>query len=348
MRVGVVGCGYWGSKHLRVLHGLDEVDQAVAIEPDDVRREELLAAYPGSLGVSSLVDGLDMVDALIIATPAKTHGPLARTALERGKHVMVEKPMATSTAEAAGMAAMADDLGLTLMVGHTFEHHGAVHELKRLVDAGDLGDLRYLSSARLNLGLYQPDINVVWDLAPHDISIANYIVGAMPRSVDCWGWAHASRDQEDVAYVSLDYGEVKAQVHVSWLDPRKVRRVTAVGTDRMVVYDDLDQGSPIRVFDKAVHEPNGQSAGQVRYHDGDDWAPELSYEEPLLVEDRQFIRCALSGERPSTDARSGLAVTATLEAAERSLRLHRRVELEEILHDADALPHAGLIAAPAR
>jgi predicted dehydrogenase len=341
MRVGVVGCGYWGSKHVRVLDGAAGVDRAVIIESDDGRRAELTEKFPRAGSASSLEQGMEQIDAVVIATPARTHTALARVAMEAGKHVLVEKPMATSTADAVELSRLAADRGTTLMVGHTFEHHAAVHTLKEVISNGSLGDLHYISSARLNLGLYQPDVNVIWDLAPHDVSIINFLLDSVPRSVDCWAWAHTAGQNEDVAYINLEYGPSRAQIHVSWLDPYKVRRMTAVGSERMAVYDDLDADHPVKVLDKRVD--GADDGASVRYHDGESASPTVDMCEPLLVEVEHFVECARTGATPSTDARKGLAVTAVLEAAERSLRERRTVTLDEILVEAGAVGRDELL-----
>jgi predicted dehydrogenase len=335
MRVGVVGCGYWGAKHVRVLSGLPEVDNVVIIEPDDGRREQLHREHPTTSTARSLTEGLPMVDAVVIATPARTHSTLAHIVLDAGKHALVEKPMATSARDAVSLARLADERGLTLMVGHTFEHHEAVQTLQHIVQSGELGDLRYLTSSRLNLGLYQSDVNVVWDLAPHDVSIMNYLLGEAPTSVNCWGWKNLDHEVEDVAFLDLSYRNgLNALVQVSWLHPTKERLVTAVGADAMAVYDDLAPGHPIRVHNKGA-SLNGQ-ARSVSYWDGDVRMPLVGQREALVTEDEHFIHCALTGETPRTGARNGLAVTATLEAAQRSLTERRPVDLAEILDDLPA------------
>ncbi len=334
MRVGVVGCGYWGAKHVRVLSGLPQVEQVVIIEPDRERREQLHHAHPTTSTATSLSEGLPMVDAVVIATPARTHSTLTHIVLDAGKHALVEKPMATSARDAVSLAQLADERGLTLMVGHTFEHHEAVQTLRSIVQSGELGDLRYLTSSRLNLGLYQTDVNVVWDLAPHDVSIMNFLLGEAPVSVNCWGWKNLDQEVEDVAYLDLTYSKgLNALVQVSWLHPTKERQITAVGSNAMAVYDDLAPGHPIRVHDKgaAINGP----AKPVSYWDGDVRMPLVGSREALVTEDQHFVHCALTGETPQTGARNGLAVTATLEAAQRSLAERRPVELAEIL---DELP----------
>jgi predicted dehydrogenase len=340
MRVGVVGCGYWGAKHVRVLCGLPQVEQVVIIEPDRDRREQLHAAHPSTATATSLSEGLPMVDAVVIATPARTHAPLTHIVLEAGKHALVEKPMATSTSDAASLAQLAEDRGLTLMVGHTFEHHEAVQTLRTIVRSGELGDLRYLTSTRLNLGLYQSDVNVIWDLAPHDVSIMNYLLGEAPTSVNCWGWKNLDQQVEDVAYLDLAYpGGLNALVQVSWLHPTKERQITAVGANAMAVYDDLAPGHPIRVHDKGA-STNGP-ANAVSYWDGDVRMPLVGQREALVTEDEHFVHCAMTGETPRTGGRNGLAVTATLEAAQRSLTERRTVELTEIFPELPTLEPSG-------
>lgn len=340
MRVGVVGCGYWGSKHVRVLSSLPEVEHVVVIEPDEQRRHELARSFPGTGTAGSLADGLSRVDGVVVATPARTHAHLTRIALEAGKHVLVEKPMATSTVEAVDLANLATEKGLTLMVGHTFEYHSAVATLRDMIAGGELGEVLHLNSARLNLGLYQPDINVVWDLAPHDLSIINHLLGAAPQVVSCWGRAHAGHDLVDVAYLHLDYGEVTAQVHVSWLDPLKVRRLTAVGTRKMAVYDDLAGDEPIRVYDKGLERPG--DGGRPEYRSNGSSAPAVPLVEPLSVEDRHFVECSMLGLVPRSGAASGIAVTSTLEAAELSLRRGRPVAVEEVFEPAEVLVLPGV------
>ncbi len=339
MRVGVVGCGYWGAKHVRVLSGLPQVEQVVIIEPDKERRERIHQAHPTTATATSLSEGLPMVDAVVIATPARTHATLAHIVLDAGKHVLVEKPMATSASDAVSLGRLADERGLTLMVGHTFEHHEAVQTLRSIVQSGELGELKYLTSTRLNLGLYQSDVNVVWDLAPHDVSIMNYVLGEPPTSVSCWGWKNLDHEVEDIAHLDLMYPNgLNALVHVSWLHPTKERQITAVGSQGMAVYDDLAPGHPIRVHDKGA-TMNGPG-NPVSYWDGDVRMPLVGQREALVTEDEHFIHCALTGEIPRTGAINGLAVTATLEAAQRSLAEHRPVDLAEILAELPALEHS--------
>jgi predicted dehydrogenase len=221
------------------------------------------------------------------------------------------------------------------MVGHTFEYHSAVWALREMVVRGELGDLYYLDTSRLNLGLYQHDVNVLFDLAPHDISILNYVLGSTPTSVECWGSRHAHRRLEDIAYLRVCYDEphVEANVHVSWLDPCKVRRMTIVGSSKMVVFDDLEGEERIRVHNKGVI-PCDDSADltmpPMSYRYGEVVAPYLVVNEPLLVEDEHFVDCVLTGMRPLTDGRNGLAVVEVLEAAQRSMKERREVFVDEV------------------
>jgi predicted dehydrogenase len=335
VKVGVIGCGYWGSKHVRVLHGIPEVDQVIAIDTSDARLLSLKQTFPGLLIRSSLELALDEVDAVIVATPPASHAEVALAAMAADKGVLIEKPLATSTKDALLLTHEAARRSLTLMVGHTFEHNAAVWKLRDLVQSEVLGRIFYLDSARLNLGLYQSDVNVIWDLAPHDVSIFNYVLGSVPATVQAWGSKHAHSVLEDVAYLRLSYPDLDltANIHVSWLDPCKVRRVTVVGSRQMVVYNDLAAEERIRIFDKGVAVPDG--AGDVpqmpmSYRYGEITSPYVPFEEPLGVQDRHFVSCVASGERPRTDGEVGMAVVKVLEGAELSLRLGRPVALEEL------------------
>ena len=332
MRIGVVGCGYWGSKHVRVLHGIQDVERVVAIDASEERLLELKRSFPNMIVHRSLEAALPDVDAVIVATPPRSHVALAMTAMSAGKGVLVEKPLATSSVDAQLLLDESKRLGVTLMVGHTFEHNSAVWKLRDLVQSGEIGDIHYLDSARLNLGLYQSDVNVVWDLAPHDVSIFNFILGSTPSSVQAWGSRHAHQTLEDVAYLRLTYAElnVTANIHVSWLDPCKVRRVTAVGSRRMVVYNDLSSDEPIRIFDKGVTLADGNGAAgtiPLSYRYGDISSPYLVSQEPLDVQDRHLIDCVRTGAVPLTDGANGAAVVRVLEAAQVSLAEDRPVVL---------------------
>lgn len=337
MKVAVAGCGYWGSKHVRVLSGIPEVEQIVAVDPRDEPVLALRRTFPNLMGARDLESALPHVDAVVIATPPRTHKALASQAIAAGRHVLVEKPLATSTEDARSLIHEASAQGVTLMVGHTFEFNAAVWRLRDLVVSHELGRVYYLDSARLNLGLYQSDVNVVWDLAPHDISIFNYVLDSTPISVQAWGSRHANESLEDVAYLRLLYRgpglDITANIHVSWLDPCKVRRVTVVGSSKMAVYNDLSTEERIRVFDKGVVAPAGGTAlpdMPMSYRYGEIRSPHIPFDEPLSVQDRHFASCAMSGETPRTDGANGLAVVQVLECAEISLREGRPVRPDEL------------------
>jgi len=283
----------------------------------------------------NLQAALDQVDAVVIATPPRTHVRLALMAMAAGKSVLVEKPLAMSITEADLMIEEASVRSLTLMVGHTFEYNAAVWKLRELVQSGELGRIYYMDSARLNLGLYQHDVNVVWDLAPHDISIYNYVLGSSPVSVQAGGSRHGYQHLEDVAYLRLLYAnpDVTANIHVSWLDPCKVRRTTVVGSVKMAVYNDLASNERIRVFDKGVVPPeNGANLQDypMSYRYGEIRSPYVAFDEPLYVQDREFVSCVLTGRQPQTHGYNGLAVTRVLEGAELSLQTGGPVELDQV------------------
>jgi len=344
LRVAVVGCGYWGAKHLRVLSATESVTQVVGIDANRRRLEPVCRSVPGALCFDNIADALPHFDAAVIATPPLTHLPLARQLIAAGKHVMVEKPLATTASDAREMIAAAQQAGVVLMVGHTFEYHAAVWKLRDMLDRAEFGDLYYIDAARLNLGLYQSDVNVIDDLAPHDISIVNYILRRQPVAVQSWGSRNADRRFEDVAYIRLKYAnpDVVANLHVSWLDPCKVRRVTVVGSQKMAVYNDLATEERIRIYDKGVlpdPSPVDDMTPPMSYRYGDVVSPFLAVEEPLAVEDRHFVDCALFGTKPMTDGANALAVVKTLECAQISLKEGRPVELAEV--DDAELVYAG-------
>jgi predicted dehydrogenase len=342
VRVGVVGCGYWGSKHVRVFQQIRDVSAVAVIDPRPERRAEFAQSSSGVAAFPDLAAALPHIDAAVIAAPPREHAPLAMQALAEGKHVLVEKPMTTSTASARRLVDEAADRKLTLMVGHTFEYNAAVWKLREVIDSGDLGPICYIDTARLNLGLYQADVNVLWDLAPHDISIINYLLREEPCSVQAWGSKHARFSQEDVAYLRLAYDErsVAAQAHVSWLDPCKVRRVTVVGSGKMAVYNDLADQDRLRIYDKGVVASASDDPRNppMSYRYGGIWSPYLPMQEPLRVQDEHFVECVLNGRRPRTDGQSGLAVVRILEAATQSMQWGQAIPLRESEAGADGAP----------
>ncbi|MFN3219092.1 MAG: Gfo/Idh/MocA family protein [Acidimicrobiales bacterium] len=324
LHVGVVGCGYWGSKHVRVLSSQPGVTVSV-IDADAHRRRDAEASHTIHRSVASLDEVIDELDALVIATPPTSHYALAVTALEHDCHVLVEKPLTTSGAEADALVALAAERDLRLMVGHTFEFNPAVWTLRDTIRDPAFGRVRYIDSARLNLGLYQSDVDVLWDLAPHDISILNFILDDTPTAVSAWGLELMS-EQSDVAYLSLRYdkADVSANVHVSWLDPMKVRRTTVVGENQMAVYDDVATEERIRVYDKGVDAgllTAGQGGGYpLTYRHGDIHSPYIDFKEPLQLEISAFVEAIRSGITTQAGGRSGADVVRVLCAAEQSKR----------------------------
>jgi predicted dehydrogenase len=339
-----VGCGYWGSKHVRVLSSLEEVREVILVDSREDRLRHLANSYGTARPFSRLADALPLVDAVVVATPPTTHVPIALEVIEAGKHVLVEKPLAPDTAGARRVIDAAARADVVLMVGHTFEYNPAVRKLRELVQSRELGELYYLDSARLNLGLYQNDVNVIVDLAPHDVSIINHVTGRRPVAVQAWAARHAHQRFEDVAYLRLFYDDffdgrgLSANIHVSWLDPCKVRRVTAVGSEKMAVYDDLAQEDRIRVLDKGVCFADGEQGSPgnltqppMSYRYGDILVPFVAADEPLAVQDAHFAECITHGTVPLTDGEVGLAVVEVLEAAQLSLHLGRPVLIEELV-----------------
>jgi predicted dehydrogenase len=344
MAVAVVGCGYWGAKHVRVLSGLRDVSDLFAIDPSPAARDAIVSAFPGVKGAADLDSVLSQVQAVIVATPPRFHYQVALKAVRAGKHVLIEKPLATSLADARSLVAEALRCDVILMVGHTFEFNPAVRELRRRMDDGELGDIYYIHSARLNLGLYRSDVNVVWDLAPHDISIMNYLLQSKPRIAGAWGSSHASGSVKDLAYVQLEFENgVKGYAHVSWLDPRKIRQVVVVGSRKMAVYDDLAE-ERLRIFDRGVELADGD--GQQPFHEmpvsyryGDIVSPHVSFKEPLMLEDQHFIDCIRDHTKPDCDGVNGIAVVAVLDAIDRALAIGHEVEVEPALGDSAPTPY---------
>ena len=337
IRVGIVGIGYWGSKHLRAMRSTTGVTAVVGVDTRftgaDNRNQQNSC---GDIGYAELAGALPGVDAVVIATPPSSHAALAMQAIEAGKHVLVEKPLATTTAEAQRIVDAARAAGVVLMPGHTMEHNAYVHKLRDIVRR-ELGQLYYLECIRQNLGLYQPDVNVIMDLAPHDISIANFVLQSRPTTVTAWGSRHVHPEHEDVAYLLLDYADigVRTSIHVSWLSPKKVRTVTVVGARKMAVFDDLAGDERVRLYDKAAVPPEDGDGplARVAYHLGDVVSPFVPFSEPLAVQDQQFIDCIAQGSRPTADGDSGLAVVQALECAQISLREQRPVSLAEVAQD---------------
>jgi predicted dehydrogenase len=327
-RIAVVGYGYWGAKHVRVLAGMPGVD-VVVVDENAMRLVDAAAHYPSARFTSDLRQVLDDVDAVVVATPPSSHAAIALRALEAGKHVLVEKPLSTSVADAELLVRTAARRGVHLMVGHTFEYNAAVLKLRELVRSGALGRILYIDTARLSLGRYQSDVNVIWDLAPHDISIVSLILDELPTSTSVWAHKNISAQHFDVAYLRLGFptSGARAYVHVSWLTPNKVRQVTVVGERKMAVYDDMSDNERIRVYDigvdvSSLNGPSDAHALPVTYRTGDITSPYIAFEEPLAVQDGHFLECIRTGSRPRTPGERGLDVVRILAATDRALDDH--------------------------
>lgn len=326
INVGVVGCGYWGPNHARNLNSLSDCCLRAVCDQDSQRLAHLKSLYPHVECYKSFDDMVDhcKLDAVVIATGVKSHFSLTQKALLAGLHTLVEKPMASSSEECDQLIDLSLNRNLVLMVGHTFLYSAHVRKIKEIVDNGDIGDIQYISSRRLNLGLFQKDINVTWDLAPHDLSIILHIIGEMPLVVNCCGKAHVSRGVEDVTNMSLVFRKDRlATIHNSWLDPRKVREMTIVGTRRMVVYDDVAPLEKIKIYDSRVEVPphyDTFAEFQYAYHYGDMYVPYVRQEEPLKIECQHFLDCIRDGSRPLSDGEQGRQLVNVLEAATTSLR----------------------------
>jgi len=327
IKVGLIGYGYWGPNLARNLADTEGVELAAIAEARPDRREAAARHHQGTTMVADAADLIarDDLDAVVIATPLHTHYALAAAAIERGRHVLIEKPLAASKKEAESLAELADKHGVRLMVDHTFVYTGAVRTIRGLVDSGQLGDLLYLDSVRVNLGLFQQDTNVIWDLAAHDLSIMDYLVDARPVAVSADGTALAGFDRENVAYVTVHFDTgFLAHFHVNWLAPVKIRQMLFGGRQRMLVYDDMDPSEKVRVYDKGVNLDvvDDQTRRQilVSYRTGDMYAPKLDRREALTLVAREFADAIAERRTPLTGAAAGIRVVSLLEAAERSLR----------------------------
>ena len=323
IRVLVVGYGYWGPNLVRNLVHCPTT-QAVAICDSDPRRlAKAKSIFPFITTFTNLDEALEQpLDAVLIATPASSHYPIAKRCLDAGLHVLVEKPLTRTSVEGRDLVERAAKAGKVLMVDHTFIYSQSVRMLKQMVDAGDLGEIYFLDSVRINLGLVQRDINVIWDLAPHDLSIIDHILGRTPTRVSAVGTAHVN-DREDVGLVTLQYGErLLASVHVNWLSPVKIRQLVIGGSRKSLVHNDLDPTEKIRVYDRRVEQttdPEDNHRVLIDYRLGDMWCPHVGTEEPLQAMVRHFADCIINERTPITDGHAGLRIVELLEATDASL-----------------------------
>jgi predicted dehydrogenase len=323
-KVALVGHGYWGPNLLRNYMELGEAWVEWVCDSRPEALAEVNARYPSVATTTDYEQVLadPKVDAVVIVTPISTHFPLAKAALAAGKHVFVEKPMTGSTADAVELVGLASQRGLTLMVGHTFVFSPPVRKVKEIIASGELGSVYFVTSTRVNLGLHQKDASVVWDLAPHDLSILHYWLDETPSSVSAIGRACVNPEVPDVAFINLLFPSgVVAELQVAWLSPVKLRRTVVVGSKKMLLYDDTESVEKVKVFDHGVdfNEPKTFGEFQLSYRTGDILSPKIAGSEPLYLEASHFIECMEKGTKPITDGLAGLAVVASLEAADFSL-----------------------------
>ena len=329
MKVGVVGLGYWGPNLVRNFLATEYVDGVVCCDVSEKRLHIAKKNFP-SVELTSSFDellGRKDIEAIAVATPVSTHYPLGLKVLQAGKHLLLEKPMTGSSDEATRLIEYAAEKGLTLMVDHTFVYTGAVRKIKESIEKGTIGEIMYFDSVRVNLGLFQHDTNVIWDLAPHDLSIMDYLIGKQPSAVSAVGVNHFN-DVEDVAYLTVHYNhKLIAHFHVNWLSPVKVRKILIGGSKLMVVYDDMEPSEKVKVYDKGVEVKGKESIYKtlVQYRTGDMYAPQIEQTEALSLLTADFVNSIRSGKTPITDGKAGLNVVRILEAAERSLRSRGKI-----------------------
>jgi predicted dehydrogenase len=326
IKVGVVGCGYWGPNLIRNLRQSADCQLKVICDTSEQRLKHMRKLHHDVATTNRFEDLLNdpELDALVIATPVRFHYEMAKATLTAGKHVFIEKPMARTVAEGEELCALAQQNGLVLMVGHTFLFSPAVRRMKEIIDSGDIGEVQYISARRLNLGLFQKDINVAWDLAPHDISIILHLLDEQPTAVSCQGSCHVNRSIEDVTMMYLTFKKNRcAFIQNSWLDPKKVRQMTVVGSRRMIIYDDTEPLEKLKIYDARVEVPphyDSFAEFTYSYHYGDAYVPYIKQDEPLKLECQHFLDCIRGEAVPITGGVQGLEVVRILEASNHSLK----------------------------
>ncbi len=333
IRIGIIGCGYWGPNLIRNFVELPSSEVVVVADLKEDRLAAIQKRYPNIQITNNFSTFFPMdLDAVVIASPPETHFNVAQKCLQNGCHVLIEKPMALSCADGKQLLEIAKANERVIMVGHTFLYNTAVQTLKEILEAGEIGDVYYADLARLNLGLFQAKLNVLWDLAPHDISILLYLFGQNPISVHAEGMTCVQRGIHDNVYMNLTFpNNLVAHVHVSWIDPCKVRRVTIIGSKKMVVYNDLDSTEKIKIYDRSVEMPaytNGFQEFTCNYRYGNILSPNIRFEEPLKKECQDFIDSISNHHEPKSNGIDGLRVIKVLEAAQQSLETKKEEILE--------------------
>ncbi|OGW69832.1 MAG: hypothetical protein A2036_01315 [Omnitrophica bacterium GWA2_50_21] len=328
LRLGLIGFGYWGPNLFRNFSNLHGVQILRIADQNEIQLKALRHSYPNvdlSADYRKLLAD-DNIDAIVLATPVSTHFVMAKQALSAGKHVFVEKPLATSSRHCQALIRIAKKSNKILMVGHTFEYHPAVRKIGELIKSGSFGKLRYIDAVRVNLGRYQSDgKNVLWDLAPHDLSIILHWTGKMPTEVSARGKGFVKSSVEDVVFITLEFPDgALAHIHLSWLAPAKLRKMTIVGSKKMILYDDLENFEKIKIADRSAHLDPGSQRARVNYRLGDIVSPYVEYKEPLALECAHFVECIRDCRQPLTDAANGLRVVKIIEAASLSLKQNGR------------------------
>jgi len=330
MKIGVIGYGYWGPNLVRNFSEVPDARVVAVSDLDEQRLRLVKARYPGiaiTTDHETLLSNRD-IDAIVIATPVASHYAIALQALSSKKHVFIEKPLTQTAAQGERLIEEADKHNLTLHVDHTFVYTGAVRKIRALVSDGEVGELYYYDSVRVSLGLFRPDVNVIWDLAVHDLSIMDYVFPLSPIAVSATGVSHVPGEPANIAYLTLFFeNNAIAHLHVNWLAPVKVRRTLIGGSKKMIIYDDVEPSEKVKVYDKGI-TVNGSKESMydvmIGYRTGDMWAPQLEVTEALLAEAQHFVRCITRGERSITDGRAGLRVVRILEAATQSMNTRGR------------------------
>ena len=328
--VAVIGCGYWGVNYVRLFHELPDANLIAVCEMDASRRDQIANRFPEARLCASLdeICALEGIDAVVVATPATTHYEVARQCLEAGKHVLVEKPLATTSREVEALHQLAEARHLKLMVGHIFQYNAGVQLVRQTIQEGHIGRIYYLDSQRTNLGPFRSDVNVIWDLATHDVSIFNHLLQSSPEWVSAVG-SRVLRENccEDVAFLVLSYpGNILGHIHVSWANPNKEREISVIGSEGRIVFNDLNTLEPVRIFEKSVsmvkNEPSSFGEYKFAIRDGAIISPKVPISEPLRNQCLHFIECIQHDLTPITDALSGLHVVRVMEAADRSIELN--------------------------
>jgi predicted dehydrogenase len=324
--IAIIGYGYWGPNLARNFAETEGASLAMVCDADPRRLALAQKRFPALSCAADFDEALRNpdVNAVAIATPVHTHYELAKRAIKAGKHVLVEKPLTARVDQAEELVALAEKNGVVLMVDHVFVYSPPVLKMKEMVAQGRLGKLFFIDSVRINLGLFQRDVNVVWDLAPHDLSIVDFLVDRLPVSLSAYGTTHANHDIEDVAYLNLDYGDgLIANFHVNWLSPVKVRQMIIGGSERSLIYNDLHVDEKIKVYDRGIdvgEDPEQRHKAMISYRSGDVWSPNLATREPLSQMAEHFISCIKSGQQPVSNGKTGVRIVKILDAAQRSIK----------------------------